>query len=936
MVSSAELLERRALLTLTVNFDFEVIASDLSTDLRLFGSNDPADAPLEVIRYASGSITTVEGFPAGDLLGPGDLTFEFGSNDVDNLVEGMRLDRDSFDDGATDGIANQNYLPTGDARIDFFHHGSFFAHAAFSELSLEVTPEGVTTGTGQFGFLLDVSSTTNRDNDAVRRLLNDTFRINADGDPNRGREFSLAPFNFDGEWAGVGDAEVFGSAAAMTSSDDLPDVDRFGVEWDMTAPYSGTVDRNTSSDHDNDWLTVNLDPNQSHTFRINVTKEGNGLVDFTGDFFKPSAHRNFDGRLLAQGFTTLVTVSPRSPTTHINIRADSDYTIRHESSQPDSMTLYLVDDYMLGWSPALDAEGNVQPADGYRVEVNSHHFSIVDTVFHTADVDASTFRYSLEDHLGVLDQTVRIGRIVDGEVVEWSEELFLSRVDVRPRFTNFDGNTLTWDAVPGARSYILVLNDNDHRAGSSINSYTLPDDHPIGWRRAWVQTNFRGSWSFPINYHARSAVQNVTAAFDSSNVPTISWDELGGAASYELFMRNKSTGETVLHETGLGGTSFTMADSLDIGTYDVWMRAISDVGVAARWSSPARISVQPEPESVTGDASELTFNWTVPDGIVSTDIYIHNAGVVVQRNVTGTSWTETAEFANGNVTWWVRGVDGAGAKTSWSDSQSVRIGSTVITNPTAGKYSFRATFSIAWLPVLGAESYEVLIRSLTEGDIVHETGLTSTSLPNFAPAGGRYTVWVKTNSVGGTGSYSRPVVLDVTTLHVPVLITPSGPVNSSTPTIQWINASNGGSTLLWFRKLEDNSNVQFRAFGTSFTVPTPLAAGTYRIWARTNISSIWSVPIVIIVSEVETPAEEAEPETLLALLELSPLRKSDSAATNTSASEIPPPDRAADASDPDTSTAERQLTEDHQEVPALPTESVDQLMPREYVAVTSW
>ena len=80
--SVAEFLESRALLTLGINFDFTVIASDLSSDLRLFGSTDPRDAPLEVIRYGSVTVSGFDGFDGGRLLSnPSDLTFEFGSMD---------------------------------------------------------------------------------------------------------------------------------------------------------------------------------------------------------------------------------------------------------------------------------------------------------------------------------------------------------------------------------------------------------------------------------------------------------------------------------------------------------------------------------------------------------------------------------------------------------------------------------------------------------------------------------------------------------------------------------------------------------------------------------------------------------------------------------------------------------------------------------------
>lgn len=856
-VGLVEQLEQKQLLTVGLDFDFTVIASDLSPDLRLFGSTDPADAPFEVIRYGSGVVTGLEGFESERLLTtPGDLTFEVGSMDVNSPVEVMTLDRATFDDGLTDGTARQNYTPAA-AQISFFYQGQLFARATFLELSLEITPLGVTTGIGRLGTVLQATSPESSDHFQLRRLINRTFSTNEAGDTSRAREFSLGAFQFDGAWAGVGDAEIFQSSASMRSSDDFADQDDFATPWDRTSPWTGQWNHS----FDRDFVKMNLDPTQEYEFRID-SDGTSGVVDFTSDFPDPLAIVNFDGRVLNASGSTWVTVRPQSGLTNMVLspQENASYTVTYLRSAPASFNIYFTDDFQIAWTPERDANGGLLPVEGYRLE-----FRNSDGVFLTDDVGPDSLAYSLEGILGITDQQLRIGRLVNGEVASWSDDEYFRGVDRRPTLTGFDGRTFTWDAIPGVPFYELYLGSGEYRVQVTGTSYELPDNHPIGWRQAWIRgartnTSF-GGWSRPLNYHARSPVSSFTIDQTQVTQPRLQWTAVPGADNYEIYI-SRVGGGVVANPTGLTGTEWTLPTPAGVGRYRVWMRAQSADGIKGRWSAVQTFDVATLPVSATGTAAEVTFTWDNPPGVTSVDLYISNGSTVIRRdNLTGTSWTETHDFQAGWLNWWIRGGDDEGNHTPWSERQRVRVGSTEFSFHPTGTYnsSFRPFFR--WEPVLGASSYEVYFRSFTEREVLYEQGLTDTQFRGSTLPGNRYFVWVNTVFPDGSHRWSRSFTFDIDTQSTRLIVTPNGAVDTNTPTIEWSGSSS--QTRLWVRNETAGTNEQIFTTDSSstFTFAEPLAPGRYRIWAARWNSTDWGNSVVIIVADNE--AAEADDEEML-------------------------------------------------------------------------
>lgn len=846
----ADQLESRQLLTLGVNFDFTVIGSDLSSDLRLFGSTDPGDAPMEVLRYGSGSVTGVQDFDSNGLLDPGRLTFEFGSMDVNNPVEAIRLDRASFDDGIADGVANQNYVAnrlTGPI-VTFYHDTQMVGTTRLLSINLEVLPDGTTTGSGQFDYVDAVAGDTN----AIFANINSTFGWNNN---NNFVNFTLGTFAHNGAWAGVEDAEIYSSDGTVISGDDAPDDLPFATHWNIAQPFDGAGQHS----HDEDRLKTTLDPNQRHTFRIDTVGDG-GWVSFHRalDASPELGQSSFHSQPYQNGEVTLLSITPQSAMTYVTLDPDrlSSYSIQHLGSEPASLNVYFMGNESIGWSAKYDGNFNEQTADGYRVEISNGN-----GIFHTQDVSSDTMTFSYAGLLGVSQQSIRVGRIVGSAVTDWSEARRLEAVRTSTQIDSFDGKTLTWAAIPGAEEYELVFENSSERAFATTNSYTLPENHPTGWRRVWVRPVFvrrfttynyvdpLGGWSPTFHYHARSAMAAPQVSLNGQQRLNISWTARPGSASYEIVVIRKSDRQITDREAGLTGTSWTSRGSYDPDQYDVWIRSASTAGIVSCWSAATTLSTIPEPVQVTGMSDHATFEWTDSAGVVAADIYIVNGGrVIYETGLNGTSYNETSGLANGPLSWWVRGTKSSGEKTAWSSRSFVRVGNTAVQTYPHGLQMNTSGHEFSWDPVLGVQSYELFIRNWTYGD-QQITNLTDTSRDDVSLLAGRNVIWVKSVFPDNSFRFSNPVTVDVATGHLRVLTTPSGIVGSNTPTINWIDPGNGSGTRLWVRHVESNTNSQYdQPGGDSYIFATPLTPGTYRIWATRLGIYNYGAPITIIVT----------------------------------------------------------------------------------------
>ena len=201
--ADVEVLEDRSLLA-AFGFDFDVIGSELHQTLRAFGSPDPSDAPYTQLRYGQGTINSLTDFPnlAAASIQPSDITFQFGSdNAADNLVA-LSLDDTSFDDGTSDGVVNQFYVPGAgtDNSLTVFNDGVAAATGNLISIEVRTDTSEVSTGIGVFELTGAVGNDTTIF-DELNTLTAGTGTVN----------FTLGVFGYAGNPFGVGDAALFSS-----------------------------------------------------------------------------------------------------------------------------------------------------------------------------------------------------------------------------------------------------------------------------------------------------------------------------------------------------------------------------------------------------------------------------------------------------------------------------------------------------------------------------------------------------------------------------------------------------------------------------------------------------------------------------------------------------------------------------------------------------
>ncbi|MFN8706685.1 MAG: hypothetical protein ACK50J_08395, partial [Planctomyces sp.] len=219
-----------------------------------------------------------------------------------------------------------------------------------------------------------------------------------------------------------------------------------------------------------------------------------------------------------------------------------------------------------------------------------------------------------------------------------------------------------------------------------------------------------------------------------------------------------------------------------------------------------------------------------------------------------------------NYTLWVRGIDAGGYGGNWSlpDTFTVAPRAT-LTGPEA--VSITSTPEFEWQPVAGAVSYDILIQPRVGNTVTASAnGLTTTSWTPSSPiADGEYRWWVRANGPSGI-----PVLWSDTRLLTiggrPSFTIPSGTASSRTPTITWAPVTGAVRYELWMTRLSNGVVTNLTNLTTtSYTPPTDLAPGTYRLWVRvvsaTNRFSAYSTAIDLTIVQTEYP-QNTEDATL--------------------------------------------------------------------------
>ena len=340
--------------------------------------------------------------------------------------------------------------------------------------------------------------------------------------------------------------------------------------------------------------------------------------------------------------------------------------------------------------------------------------------------------------------------------------------------TQLQSPAISWTASAGASSYdVWITNLSTGQnpvilTNVSTANYTSPNPMGIGRYRVWVRAKTASgqlsAWSASRDFQVITAavIDKLPTVFNDAPLP-ITWAALPGAAKYDLWINNKTTGQLqVVRQTALTTNSYQIPSYLPLGKYVAWVRGIDAGNTAAQWSLPVEFTAAGRPTitspSTPGFNNRPTFQWQAFAGANRYEVYVQNLAtntvVLNPTGITSTSYTPASPLPAGDYRWWARASNpSTGITGGWSTPLDINVGGKpILFTPTGAASNPKPTFS--WTPVQGAQHYELWVsRQDNTGVVINLTNLTSTSYTpsdNLAP--NNYRVWVR--AVTATGTFS--------------------------------------------------------------------------------------------------------------------------------------------------------------------------------------
>ncbi|MEZ6059115.1 MAG: FG-GAP-like repeat-containing protein [Planctomycetaceae bacterium] len=420
--------------------------------------------------------------------------------------------------------------------------------------------------------------------------------------------------------------------------------------------------------------------------------------------------------------------------------------------------------------------------------------------------------------------------------------------------------TFTWTAVHTATSYRLYVQllggDSNPVIDETISgtAFTASTALEPGQYRTWIQAfdanGVASAWSHVLFSISLAPVIHDLPLHGTTDTPTVTWNAIGGAAVYRVYIRNTTIGGSPIDEI-VSTESFTPSTGLSFGRHELWVRAILVGGLQGPWSRRAEYHIGPQPIGPTGATLDARprFEWSAINGAASYHLFVRGPGGVVinESGLTGTSFTPATDLVGGDYRWWLKPATANGKFGAWSEAAEFSTGGrTKVTIPacvTSGDPE------ITWPEVPGAQSYEIYLHKIgTPGAFLNRTGLTAGWYASPILEDGDYKVWIRTTLADGSRVWGGAVSFTVERPESVLSALPIGPVGpgfDTTPEFTWQAASEAVSYDIF---LHDGNSVHFITgqTGTSFTL-TIERSGEFT-WAVRGVDSSgapgpWSLPV---------------------------------------------------------------------------------------------
>lgn len=333
------------------------------------------------------------------------------------------------------------------------------------------------------------------------------------------------------------------------------------------------------------------------------------------------------------------------------------------------------------------------------------------------------------------------GAAPDGEVEDHKVTIGLAAPSIiapaaaaKVEVTGTQRVSFKWTAVPKADTYEIWVRSFDYEAQTEFirttvtgTEYTPDLNFGSGRYTVWVRSlganNTASAWTAARQFVvvAKTTITPMTRLQTVSR-PEITWAPVLGAQSYKIWIANLSTGQSpLILQSGLTTTSFTPSSALPLGTYRVWVAAVSG-NVAGSWSLPVDFIPGPPPATtqVAPSFGRDVLSWSSTSGAVAYEVQLKNlktGAIVTTITVSDTSFTPSETLLSGvKYRWWVRAKNAQNVFSAWSaPSDFYAGGQTDILTPTGTVSSLMPTFT--WKSVAGAARYELSLHK--ELSLIH-------------------------------------------------------------------------------------------------------------------------------------------------------------------------------------------------------------------------
>lgn len=164
---------------------------------------------------------------------------------------------------------------------------------------------------------------------------------------------------------------------------------------------------------------------------------------------------------------------------------------------------------------------------------------------------------------------------------------------------------VSWTAVTEASTYDVWINSLPQGRSPAFRNPSvtglripvtpgLPLGNYVVWVRARTSTGFLSSWSTGRQFTIASPPTLISPVNRVvGNRPEFTWTAVPGATSYDLWVRNLTSGQdNIIRERSLVQSGFQPATALPAGKYQWWVQASSASGLRSTWSTGGQFAIQ--------------------------------------------------------------------------------------------------------------------------------------------------------------------------------------------------------------------------------------------------------------------------------------------------------------------------------------------------------